>query len=97
MEEPPKEEALPSLPYEPYIETIYDEETRTTFIVHIVCVCGLPMAKINENNDHACPHCDKLCKIEDCPACRTLNEFDFFNEYDYTGDGEEEGEDDADI
>lgn len=55
------------------------------------------MAKINENNDHACPHCDKLCKIEDCPACRTLNEFDFFNEYDYTGDGEEEGEDDADI
>jgi hypothetical protein len=77
---------------------VYDENTGLTFIIHIVCVCGTPMAKLKSGtDDHACPHCDIPCYAGDCKLCHALEQFDYFLELKYNDDDEEEDEDDADL
>ena len=82
-------EAPPIAVLTPYIENFYDEETGMTIIVHVLCPCGLPMARINEEH-YGCPHCDKPCHNILCEECKNLYEFDYYNEFEYNEDEEEE-------
>lgn len=90
MEVPP----IPTFEYEPYIETMHDEETGMVIVVHIICVCSSPMLKIKEDA-YICGHCDRLCKEQDCMYCVAINSFDYFTAFGYNDEDEEE--DDADL
>lgn len=37
-----------------------------------VCSCGAPMIRTHNGKAVGCVHCDSLCKVERCDACRRL-------------------------
>ena len=50
---------------------IYDDELQMEITIEIVCTCGMPVARINQNEEFYCLHCDRFCPTgkEGCVYC----------------------------
>lgn len=92
VEAPPEEQETGELGYEPYIEIMRDEEANMTLIVYVICACETQTRALGDGF-FDCPHCDKVCKIEECDPCKRLEKFSYDLEYEQ----EEEEDGDADL
>lgn len=69
---------------------VYDEELDIDITIELICTCGLPVARLSEEGEFYCLHCDRFCATgkEGCTYCVYAMQ-DRVSDYDDEGLGPE--------
>lgn len=56
--------------------TVVDESTGMLLSIVMVCGCGMPVAKLDDDGKFYCEHCDRVCTDRPCQFCEAHFLFD---------------------
>lgn len=55
-----------------YLMSIYQNDDGDFDVTFYVCVCGLKVIALNDDNDYKCDHCDNPCYAGACRLCKKM-------------------------